>query len=109
MHIALETICAAGFAGVVTTTYWINRNLLRLIRYIVEYPQAVDSEKRDDIGQIRSQLSRLTGQMQELLKSEEEKRNILKEKEGESKALLESLIRSVDRLYVDKNKYYGVE
>ena len=39
----------------------------------------------------------------------EEKRNILKEKEGESKALLESLIRSVDRLYVDKNKYYGVE
>ena len=66
--------------------YWINRNLLRLIRYIVEYQQAVGSDKRDDIGQIRSQLYRLTGQMQELLEKEEEK-----------KSLLERLIRAVER------------
>ena len=52
----------------------------------------------EDIYDIRLRLGCLTGQMEAPLKREEEKRNILKEKEGESKALLESLIRSVDRL-----------
>ncbi|HHT9115490.1 MAG: hypothetical protein HY607_06145 [Planctomycetes bacterium] len=107
---SLETICTFGFPSVIVGIIFIHNTLSKIYfmyKSQINEPRAMKAY--EDINDIRLQLGCLTGLMEKLLKREEEKRNILKEKEGESKALLESLIRSVDRLYVDKNKYYGVE
>jgi hypothetical protein len=111
MHMSLETICTFGFPFVIVGIIFIH-NTLSKIYFMYSKSQINEPLARkayDDINDIKFELRGLNGQLNELLKREEEKKNILKEKEGESKALLESLIRSVDRLYVDKNKYYGVE
>ncbi len=104
MLMSLKTICIMGFTFVAGYLFFINKTLNKAFaEYYTTYKFA-DRMRREDVDNIRSQLYSLNAQMQELLKIEKEKRNILKEKDGDSKALLESLIRSVDRLYVDKNE-----
>lgn len=98
-----ETI--QGFC-MVTVIVGIYSILITLHKILAMYSKSQESQAReplkrliyDDIHDIKFELRGLNGQMHELLKREEEKRNVLKENEGESKALLEHLVRSVDRL-----------